>query len=107
MVLSAACVAAGRAMSPTSLVHAVLRVEQLMTAGERVSYRLNLSKRFFAVDATTRSDAGVPWTLPGIEGVCVLRRMCLFFVSVYFVSICGGEAPGQDTAPPKGLRTVG
>eukprot|EP00903_Cladosiphon_okamuranus_P018207 g16748.t1 len=32
-VLSAACVAAGRAMSPSSLVHAVLRVEQLMTAG--------------------------------------------------------------------------
>lgn len=33
VVLSAACVAAGRAMSPSSLVHAVLRVEQLMTAG--------------------------------------------------------------------------
>ncbi|CAN0311308.1 unnamed protein product, partial [Ectocarpus fasciculatus] len=33
VVLSAVCVAAGRAMSPTSLVHAVLRVEQLMTAG--------------------------------------------------------------------------
>jgi len=34
VVLSAACVAAGRAMSSGSLVHAVLRVEQLMTAGE-------------------------------------------------------------------------
>lgn len=34
VVLSAACEAAGRAMSPTSLVHAVLRVEQLMTAGK-------------------------------------------------------------------------
>lgn len=33
VVLSAACVAAGRAMSSTSLIHAVLRVEQLMTAG--------------------------------------------------------------------------
>ncbi|CAB1121170.1 FK/GFPP [Ectocarpus sp. CCAP 1310/34] len=33
VVLSVVCVAAGRAMSPTSLVHAVLRVEQLMTAG--------------------------------------------------------------------------
>lgn len=33
VVLSAVCVAAGRAMSPSSLVHAVLRVEQLMTAG--------------------------------------------------------------------------
>lgn len=34
VVLSAACVAAGRSMSSKSLVHAVLRVEQLMTAGE-------------------------------------------------------------------------
>ncbi|CAM9908431.1 unnamed protein product, partial [Hapterophycus canaliculatus] len=33
VVLSAVCVAAGRAMSSSSLVHAVLRVEQLMTAG--------------------------------------------------------------------------
>lgn len=41
VVLSAACVAAGRAMSSTSLIHAVLRVEQLMTAGEgrHLSYR--------------------------------------------------------------------
>lgn len=36
VVLSAACVAAGRPMSSTSLVHAVLRVEQLMTAGKLV-----------------------------------------------------------------------
>ena len=34
VVLSAACMAAGRVMSSTSLIHAVLRVEQLMTAGD-------------------------------------------------------------------------
>lgn len=37
VVLSSVCVAAGRAMTRTSLVHAVLRVEQLMTAGKDLS----------------------------------------------------------------------
>lgn len=65
VVLSAACVAAGRAMSPSSLVHAVLRVEQLMTAGRYCACGRSGALRVFGglmarFDIDCRTDGAQP-----------------------------------------------